>query len=66
MAKGPKDWTPETKRERELAKALEDLLEYITSGKHYEIRNPYGLSQVKEAIRLLDPEDHKSIYGPWR
>jgi hypothetical protein len=65
MPKGPKDWRPTSKRGSELEAALAALLEFVTSGRRYETRNPYSLPEVKEAIRLLDLDDYKGIYGPY-
>lgn len=62
--KGPKDWSPTNpdKRIRELEKALFALTEIFLAGKNYDTRNPYTRPEVKEAIRLLDPEAHERLY----
>lgn len=64
--KTPKDWSPANpdKRIRELEKALGDLTKIFLEGANYDTRNPYTRPEVKEAIRLLDSEAHKNIYGP--
>ena len=35
------------------ARALEDLLEFVTSGRRYETRNPYTIPEVQAAFRAL-------------
>ena len=37
----------------ELRAALEDMLDLITSGRHYETQNPYTRPEVKQAYRAL-------------
>jgi hypothetical protein len=45
-----------TKRER---LALEKLLEFVTSGRRYESRNPYCIDEVKEAMAVLEADNAK-------
>lgn len=37
----------------ELRKALTDLLEFVTSGRRYETRNPYTIPEVDAAFKAL-------------
>ena len=50
-------------RVKRLEKALDDLLIFVTSGRRYQAQNPYTLEEVKEAIRVLNPEEYRKIYG---
>jgi hypothetical protein len=50
-------------RVKRLEKALDDLLLFVTSGRRYKTQNPYTIDEVKEAIRVLSPEDYRDIYG---
>lgn len=40
-------------KETELEARLRDLVEYITSGEHYETKNPYTRPPVVEALKTL-------------
>jgi hypothetical protein len=44
-----------------MAHVLRELLEYITSGRHYERKNPYMVPEVKAAQALLADFERKGI-----
>lgn len=46
---------------KESRKALTDLLEYVISGRRYINENPYTLTEVKEAIKVLDPDKYERL-----
>lgn len=46
-------------KERELRDALAALLDFVTSGRRYESRNPYSIPEVESAYRALDRDWRK-------
>lgn len=63
---GPHEWTPPKRYTSDLEKALGALLDFLTSGRSSETRNPYTVPEVQAAIKLLNPEVYERLYGPPR
>jgi hypothetical protein len=47
------DCEAEKKKSDQIEKCLRDLVEYITSGDHYETKNPYTRQPVVNALQVL-------------
>lgn len=54
-------WAAYQDGQKDSRKALTDLLEYVISGRRYINQNPYTINEVKEAIKVLDPDKHERL-----
>ncbi len=44
-----------------MKKALADLLEFVTSGRRYDVQNPHTIPEVKAAIEALKASENKWV-----